>query len=187
MAEETGLPLLHEEQVGGLAASVFQDIRARIPFVPALFKALADDPEARLAAWLQARALYDEPAAAAPAERLRRLADPGLALSPTPEVRAAVRPFVEELPFMLLIVASLTLTLNGALPLREPPEPELPLLGPVPPPKLPDRGEHPLFPEICRVYGTRHLPSQAGRRRRRLVRKSDIQTRRAPWQRRRSR
>jgi hypothetical protein len=53
----TGLPLRHEEQVAGLAASVFRDIRGRMPFVPALFKALADDPDAPLAAWLQARGL----------------------------------------------------------------------------------------------------------------------------------
>jgi hypothetical protein len=29
----------------------------------------------------------------------------------------------------------------------------------VPEPEFSDRGEHPLFPEICRVYGTQHLPS----------------------------
>jgi hypothetical protein len=159
MADDVGLPLTHEERVEGVAASVFRDVRARIPFVPALFKALAHDPEALLAAWLQARALYDDPATAAPTARLRRLADPGLALDPTAELRTALRPFVEELPFMLLIVASLSLTLDGRLPRREPPDPALPSPGPVPPPELPDRGEHPLFPEICRVYGTQHLPS----------------------------
>jgi len=91
--------------------------------------------------------------------RLRRLADPGLALEPTAELRTALRPFVDELPFMLLIVASLSLTLDGRLPRREPAEPALPAPGPVPPPELPDRGEHALFPDICRVYGTQHLPS----------------------------
>ena len=78
----SGSPPLHEEEVGGVAASVFQDIRARMPFVPALFKALADDPEALLSAWLQARALYDDPDTAAPAERLRRRARPRASRSP---------------------------------------------------------------------------------------------------------
>src|SRR5207245_2351336 len=55
----TGLPLLHEEEVDGVVASVFVDIRARMPFVPALFKALAADPKALVAAWLQARAIYE--------------------------------------------------------------------------------------------------------------------------------
>jgi hypothetical protein len=159
MAEEIGLPLIHEEEAGGLAASVFQDIRARMPFVPALFKALASDPEALLPAWLQARALYDDPAAARAAARLRLLAEPGLSLSPSAELRAAVAPFVEELPSMLLIAASLLLTLDGVLAPGEPPEPALPPPGPVPPPELPDRAEHALFAEICRTYGTRHLPS----------------------------
>ena len=39
------------------------------------------------------------------------------------------------------------------------PDPALPPPGPVPPPEFSDRGEHPLFEEICRVYGTQHLPS----------------------------
>jgi hypothetical protein len=159
MADEVGLPLLHEEQVDGVAAAVFQDIRIRMPFVPALFKALAADPDALLPAWLQARALYDDPAAALPVDRLRRLADPGLELDPRPELRSALRPFAETLPFMLLVAASLTLTLDGVLPLCDPPEPALPPPGVVPPPELPDRADHPLFVEICRVYGTQHLPS----------------------------
>ena len=29
----------------------------------------------------------------------------------------------------------------------------------MPEPEFSDRGDHPLFPEICRVYGTQHLPS----------------------------
>lgn len=154
-----GLPLRHEEQVAGLAARVFQDIRSRMPFVPALFKALADDPEALLAAWLQARALYDDPAAGAAAESLRGLAWPQLDFRPAPELGEAVRPFVAELPFMLLIVSSLGLTLDGVLPLRPRPDPALPPPGPVPAPEFSDRGEHPLFADICRVYGTQHLPS----------------------------
>ena len=130
-----------------------------MPFVPALFKALADDPEALLAAWLQARALYDDPAAAEAARVFRTRACPTLSFDPTPELREAVQPFVEELPFMLLIASSLSLTLDGRLARRTPPEPELPPAGPVPAPEFSDRGEHALFVEICRVYGTQHLPS----------------------------
>jgi hypothetical protein len=159
VADEIGLPLLHEEQVDGIAAAVFQDVRARMPFVPALFKALAADPEVLVPAWLQARALHDDPAAAVPVDRLRQLADPGLELDPRLELRSALRPFAEALPFMLLVAASLKLTLDGVLPLREPPDPALPPPGAVPPPELPDRAEHPLFVEICRIYGTQHLPS----------------------------
>jgi hypothetical protein len=35
----------------------------------------------------------------------------------------------------------------------------LPATAPVPEPEFPDRAEHPLFAEICAVYGTQHLPS----------------------------
>ena len=42
-----GLPLLHAEEVAGVVSSMFVDIRARMAFVPALFKALAADPEWR--------------------------------------------------------------------------------------------------------------------------------------------
>ena len=154
-----GLPLRHEEDAEGLVASVFLDIRRRMPFVPALFKALAGDPAALLAGWLQSRALYDDPAAAGAAEALRRSALPPLRFVSTPELAETVRPFVAELPFMLLIVSSLSLTLDGAIPLQALPDAGLPSPGPVPPPEFSDRGEHPLFAEICRVYGTRHLPS----------------------------
>ncbi len=154
-----GLPLRHEQDVDGVAASVFRDIRRRMPFVPALFKALAHDPDALLAAWLQARALYDDPQTATVAAGLRAQSRPGLALRPPLELRAAVRPFVEELPFMLLIATSLGLTLEGELPLRRRPAANLPPAGPVREPEFSDRGEHPLFVDICRAYNTQHLPS----------------------------
>ena len=67
-----GLRLLHEEEVEGVVSSVFVDIRARMPFVPALFKALAADADALVAAWLQARAIYDDPRSSAAAEEIRR-------------------------------------------------------------------------------------------------------------------
>ena len=154
-----GLPLLHEEDVEGIVSSVFLDIRRRMPFVPALFKALATDPDTLLAAWLQARAIYDDPRSAAAANVIRQQAHAELGYRPSRRVRDTVAPFAAELPHMLLIVASLQLSLDGELPRQPCPEPDLPKPGAVPQPEFSDRGEHPLFPEICAVYGTEHLPS----------------------------
>src|SRR5688572_15784854 len=56
--------LLHEEQATGLVLSIFADVRARMPFVPAIFKALARDSGALELAWLQAGGLCDDPRAA---------------------------------------------------------------------------------------------------------------------------
>jgi hypothetical protein len=155
----TGLPLLHEEEVDGVVAAVFVDIRARMPFVPALFKALAKDAEALVAAWLQARAIYDDPRSPAAADDIRRSARVGIGFQPSSRVRESMAPFAAELPFMLLIVTSLQLSLSGELPLRPAPELDLPAATRVPMPEFSDRAEHPLFPEICAVYGTQHLPS----------------------------
>jgi len=154
-----GLPLVHEEDADGVVASVFVDIRARMPFVPALFKALASDPESLLAAWLQARMVYDHPGSPEAADAIRRSARVTIDYRPTSKVREALVPFAAELPFMLLIVSSLRLSLDHELPPRPEPEPKLPRAARVPEPEFSDRGEHPLFPEICRVYGTQHLPS----------------------------
>jgi hypothetical protein len=154
-----GLPLVHEEDAEGVVASVFVDIRARMPFVPALFKALASEPESLLAAWLQARMVYDHPGAPEAAEAIRRSARVMLDYRPTSKVRETLVPFAAELPFMLLIVSSLRLSLDHELPPRPAPEPKLPPAARVPEPEFSDRGEHPLFPEIRRVYGTQHLPS----------------------------
>src|SRR5712692_9463419 len=154
-----GLPLLHEEEVDGVVSSVFVDIRARMPFVPALFKALAADPEALVAAWLQARAIYDDPRSPAAAEAIRRSAHVNVGYQPSRQVREAVRPFAAELPFMLLIVTSLQLSLGGQQARRATPARDLPAAAPVPEPEFPDRAEHPLFLEICAAYGTQHLPS----------------------------
>lgn len=155
----TGLPLLHEEEVDGVVAAVFVDIRARMPFVPALFKALAADPEALVAAWLQARAIYDDPRAPAAADEIRWSAQVGIGYQPSSRVRESVAPFATDLPFMLLIVTSLQLSLSGELRLRPSPGLDLPAATPVPMPEFSDRAEHPLFAEICAVYGTQHLPS----------------------------
>jgi len=149
----------HEEEAEGVVAAVFRDIRRRLPIVPALFKALAADPEALVEAWLQARCLYDHPGRAEAAARLRAAGRPELPYAPGREVRAAVGPFADELPALLLVVSSLALTLDGALPRRPPPPLDLPEPGPVPEPEVPDRGEHALFAQIRAVYGSEHVPS----------------------------
>jgi hypothetical protein len=152
--------LLHEEHATGLVLSIFADIRARIPFVPAIFKALARDPDALEPAWLQARALYDDPRAAEAAARLAELARPDLAYRPSPAVRAAAAPFAADLPSLLLVVTSLGLSLDGVHPLRERPAPDLPTPAPLPPTPVPElREEHPLYSEIRAVYSTEHVPS----------------------------
>ena len=131
-----------------------------MPFVPAIFKALARDPDALVPAWLQARALYDDPRAADAATRLAELARPRLAYRPSPAVRVAAAPFAADLPSLLLIVTSLGLSLDGVLPLRERPAPSLPAPEPLPPTPVPEqRDEHPLYAEIREVYGTQHVPS----------------------------
>lgn len=151
---------VREEEARGLVSSVFRDVRARMPFVPAVFKSLARDPPALVDAWLQARILLDDPEARRAAHRYADLADPKLAYRPAPDVRAAVAPFTAELPAMLLVVSSLRLSLDGVLPLRPRPELGLPDPGPLPATPVPeDRGENPRFDEIRRVYGTRHVPS----------------------------
>ena len=158
-----GLPLLHEEEVEGVVSSVFVDIRARMPFVPALFKALAADPESLVAAWLQARMIYDDPGAPAAADEIRTSAQVSIDFRLSIRVSEALAPYVTELPFRLLIVTSLRLSLSGELARQPPPELDLPAAAPVPKPEFSDRAEHPLFPEICMVYGTQHLPSSSER------------------------
>ena len=154
-----GLPLLHEEEVEGVVSSVFVDIRARMPFVPALFKALAADPDSLVAAWLQARMIYDDPRSPAAADEIRKSAQVSIGFRPSNRVSEALAPYATELPFMLLIVTSLQLSLSGELARQPTPELDLPAAAPVPKPEFSDRAEHPLFPEICAVYGTQHLPS----------------------------
>lgn len=159
--QSIGLPLLHEEEVEGVASSVFVDIRARMPFVPALFKALAADSEALVAAWLQARAIYDDPRSPAAADDIRRSAQVSTGFQPSGRVSEALAPFATELPFMVLIVTSLQLSLRRELARQPTPQLDLPAPAPVPEPEpeFSDRAEHPLFPEICSVYETQHLPS----------------------------
>lgn len=154
------ISLGHEEHAAGVVASVYRDVRVRMEFVPAIFKALASDPEALVTAWMQARALYDDPRVSQALERLREHARPCLDYSPSGDVSATVAPFVDELPVLLLIVTSLGLTLDGVLRLRQPPPRDLPEPGSVPVSIVPEeRGEHRLFDEIRAVYGTEHVPS----------------------------
>jgi hypothetical protein len=152
--------LLHEEEATGRVLSVFGDVRARMPFVPAIFKALAADPEVLEPAWLQARCLYDDERARPAATRLAELARPGLPYRPSPGVRAAAAPFADDLPMLLLVVTSLGLSLDGVHAPRDPPAAELPPPEPLPPTPVPElRGEHPLYDDIRAVYGTEHVPS----------------------------
>jgi hypothetical protein len=139
------------------SAAVLADIRRRLPFVPALFERLVDNPEALAPAWLQARGLYESDEAQAAAELLRATVDPGLPYRASAAVRAAVEPFAQELPMLLLVVSSLWLSLNGELPVVA--TPELPD-GDAPPISAIslERGEHELFPEIREVYGMEHVP-----------------------------
>ena len=61
---------------------------------------------------------------------------------------------------MLLIVTSLRLTLDGALPLRPRPDARIPPAAPAAEPAVPEsRDEHPLFQQIRDVYGTTYVPS----------------------------
>jgi len=157
--EHTPFTLHHEEDATGLVAAVYADIRRRMTFVPAIFKALAGDPRTLEQAWLQARALCDDPAFAESTDRLRVVAAPTVASVSTEALRHAVAPFAAELPGMLLIVSSLAAALDGRLPRRSPGGTIEP--GDAPPePIVPElRGEHSLYASIRAVYGTTHVPS----------------------------
>jgi hypothetical protein len=153
--------LLPEEEASGRVLSVFLDVRSRLPFVPAIYKALAQDPDVLERAWLQARCLYDDDRAAEATQSLLALARPELGYRPTAPVRAAVEPFAHELPMLLLVITSLGLSLDGVHPLGEPPPANLPPADePLPvTPIAEQRDEHPLYDEIRGVYGTEHVPS----------------------------
>ena len=128
----SGFTLRYEDEAEGVVASVFRDVRARMEFVPAIFKALAPDPEALVPAWLQARAIYDDPRTGEALARLRKRAESDLSYRPSDAVSDAVAPFALELPALLLIVTSLGLALDGILPLQTLPLPGLPPPGSVP-------------------------------------------------------
>ena len=160
MPPTSGFTLRHEDEATGVVASVFRDVRARMEFVPAIFKALAPDPDALVPAWLQARGIYDDPRTGESLARLRDRAGSDLSYQPSAGVADAVAPFTQELPALLLIVTSLGLALDGAMPLQPLPPPGLPPPGEVPRSPVPEeRGEHPLFDGIRAVYLTQHVPS----------------------------
>ena len=112
-----------------------------------------------VAAWLQARAIYDDPRSSEAAAAIRATARVDTGYRPSARVRTTLAPYADELPRMLLIVTSLQLTLAGELPLQPTPALNLPQPARVPEPEFPDRAEHALFADICAVYGTQHLPS----------------------------
>jgi hypothetical protein len=153
--------LLAEEEASGRVLSVFRDVRARLSFVPAIYRALADDPDVLEPAWLQARCLYDDERAQLATGKLLTLARPALDYRPSAPVRDAVEPFADELPMLLLVVTSLGLSLDGAHELRRPPSSDLPPPDePLPATPIPEqREEHPLYGSIRAAYGTEHVPS----------------------------
>ncbi len=155
------MELRHEEEATGLVAAIFADVRRRMPFVPALFKALAVDPSVLEIAWLQARELYDDPRTEHVAAALLEVAGEARLSYRAPEpVRMAVAPFVGELPAMLLIVTSLRLALDLELPRRQRPAAPIPPASSSPEPVVPEsREEHPLFGQIRATYGTAYVPS----------------------------
>jgi hypothetical protein len=156
---DTPFSLRHEDGATGLVAAVFTDIRRRLAFTPAIFKALAADPPALERAWVHARAILDD---ARYTDATNRLRETARAPRPDPDraVARAVEPFAAELPGMLLVVSSLGLALDGRLTLHAPPP--LGVAGDdVPPePTVPEaRGEHPLYESVRRVYDTAHVPT----------------------------
>jgi hypothetical protein len=158
---DAGFSLRHEEDATGLVAAVFTDIRRRLRFTPAIFKALAADPPALERAWVHARAMIDDLRYPAATDRLRESArSSDEACSTSRALARAVRPFADELPGMLLVVSSLGLALDGRLALHAPPPLGL-TAGDVPPaPTVPEaRGEHPLYEDVRRAYGTAHVPT----------------------------
>ncbi|HUG65889.1 MAG TPA: hypothetical protein VMK83_11780 [Gaiellaceae bacterium] len=152
--------LRHEADAEGVVAAVFADIRRRMTFVPAIFKALAVDPEALERGWLQARTLVDHPGFADATERLRSQAAPSSAPTGSPGLAEAVAPFVAELPGMLLVVSSLGLALDGRIPLRAPPPLGLDHDDTPPEPIVPElHDHHQRYDDVRALYGTAHVPT----------------------------
>lgn len=155
------LELRHEADAEGTVAAVFADIRRRMTFTPALFKALAPDPATLELAWLQARALLEEPGFGEATGRLRALSVREEPPGSRAEIVEAVAPFAAELPGMLLIVSSLGLALDRRLTRDRP----VPPLGLAPGDRPPDatvpeeHREHPLYAEVRAAYGTVHVPT----------------------------
>jgi hypothetical protein len=159
--EGVRLELRHETDADGVVAAVYADVRRRMAFVPALFKALAPDVHTLERAWVQARALLDDHGFPEAAARLRALAQPEETPAARADLQDAVGPFAAELPGMLLVVSSLGLALDGRLSREEPPP-----LGLEPGDRRPPDGtvpeehrEHPIYADVRAVYGTMHVPT----------------------------
>jgi hypothetical protein len=157
---DTPFSLRHEDEARGVVAAVFSDIRRRLAFTPAIFKALAVDPLALERAWVHARAILDDPRCAAATDRLRAAARAPETAPPTAAVARAVAPFAAELPGMLLVVSSLGLALDGRLALVPPPPLGVTADDAPPEPTVPEaRGEYPQYADVRRLYGTAHVPT----------------------------
>lgn len=149
----------YESEASPRVAAVYADIRRRMTFVPALFKALAVDEDALESAWLQARTIVDSPAFDAATARVRAAATGPIAERPSPQLRDALAPFAADLPGMLLIASSLRASLDGDLPRGAPVGTIEPGVAP-PESAVPElRGEHPLYDSIRDEYGTAHVPT----------------------------
>ena len=149
----------YEDEASPRVAAVYADIRRRMSFVPALFKALAVDEDALETAWLQARTIVDDPRFGDVTDRVRAAATGPIAARPSAELRDALAPFAADLPGMLLIASSLLASLDGELPLGDPVGTIEPGVAP-PESAVPEvRGEHPLYASIREVYGTAHVPT----------------------------
>lgn len=149
----------YEDEAPPRVAAVYADIRRRMTFVPALFKALAADEDALESAWLQARTIVDDPRFGAVTDRVRAAAATRSTTVPSPPLRDALAPFAADLPGMLIIASSLRASLDGELTRGEPIGTIEPGTAP-PESSVPEvRGEHPLYEEIRAVYGTAHVPT----------------------------
>ena len=149
----------YEDEASPRVAAVYADIRRRMSFVPALFKALAVDDAVLESAWLQARTIIDDPRLGDATARVRLAGTGTTRAEPSTQLRDALAPFAADLPGMLIIASSLRASLDGDLPRGEalgtiesgaaPPESIVPEV----------RGEHPLYAAIRDEYGTAHVPT----------------------------
>lgn len=149
----------YEDEASPRVSAVYADIRRRMSFVPALFKALAVDEGALESAWLQARTIVDDPRFDDVTTRVREAATGPMPFPPSAQLRDAVAPFAADLPGMLIIASSLRASLDGELPPGAPVGTIEPGAAP-PESAVPEvRGEHPLYDEIRAEYGTAHVPT----------------------------
>ena len=147
----------YEDDASPRVAAVYADIRRRMSFVPALFKALAVDDSALESAWLQARTIVDDPRFGDATARIRHAATGSTRTQPSTQLRDALAPFAADLPGMLIIASSLRASLDGDLPRGEPVGTIEPGVAP-PESIVPEvRGEHPLYAAIREEYGTAHV------------------------------